>query len=88
MRASREGNQPISTVADYIVKAVDKSFDDLRDKTVLVFDPSNVGRITLLGGPVSILLERTPADTWNVVAEGKTAPAKPEVGEQPSEPDP
>lgn len=74
-----EGDQPISTVADYIVKAVDKSFDDLRDKTVLVFDPSNVGRITLLGGPVSILLERTPADTWNVVAEGKTAPAKPEV---------
>ena len=40
-----EGDQPISTVADYIVKAVDKSFDDLRDKTVLVFDPSNVGRI-------------------------------------------
>ncbi len=74
-----EGNQPISTVADYIVKAVDKSFDDLRDKTVLAFDEAKVGRITLMGGPVSILLERAPGDKWNVVAEGKTAPAKPEV---------
>src|SRR5271167_692662 len=43
-----QGNQPVATVADYIVKAVDKSFDDLRDKTVLVFDESKVGRITLL----------------------------------------
>jgi hypothetical protein len=74
-----EGNQPISTVADYIVKAVDKSFDDLRDKTVLAFDEAKVERITMSGGPVSILLERAPGDKWNVVAEGKTAPAKPEV---------
>jgi hypothetical protein len=74
-----EGNQPVSTVADYIVKAVDKSFDDLRDKTVLAFDEAKVGRITLIGGPVSILVERVPGDKWNVVAEGKTAPAKPEV---------
>jgi hypothetical protein len=74
-----DGNQPVATVADYIVKAVDKSFDDLRDKTVLAFDESNVGRITLFGGPVSLLLERTAGDKWNVVAEGKTAPAKPEV---------
>jgi uncharacterized protein DUF4340 len=74
-----EGNQPISTVADYIVKAVDKSFDDLRDKTVLAFDEAKVGRITMIGGPVSILLERAPGNKWNVVAEGKTAPAKPEV---------
>lgn len=74
-----EGNQPVSTVADYLVKAVDKSFDDLRDKSVLAFDESKVARITLIGGPVSILLERAPGDKWNVVAEGKTAPAKPEV---------
>jgi len=74
-----EGNQPVSTVADYIVKAVDKSFDDLRDKTVLAFDEPKVARITLIGGPVSILLERTPGDKWNVIAEDKTVPAKPEV---------
>ena len=74
-----EGNQPVSTVADYLVKAVDKSFDDLREKTVLAFDEAKVARITLIGGPVSILLERAPGDKWNVVAEGKTVPAKPEV---------
>lgn len=74
-----EGDQPICTVADYIVKAFDKSFDDLRDKTVLAFDEANVARITLIGGPVSILLERAAGDKWNVIAEGKTAPARPEV---------
>jgi Domain of unknown function (DUF4340) len=76
-----EGNQPVATVPDYIVKAVNKSFDDLRDKTVLAFDQSNVGRITLLGGPVSILVQRGADNKWSVVAEGKTAPAKPEVAD-------
>src|SRR3984893_17814994 len=45
-----EGNQPTKKVADYVVKAVDKSLDDLRDKTVLAFDESKVTRITLIGG--------------------------------------
>jgi hypothetical protein len=74
-----QGDRPICTVPDYIVKAVDKSFDDLRDKTVLTFDETKVARMTLIGGPVSIVLERAPGNKWNVIAEGKTAPAKPEV---------
>jgi hypothetical protein len=48
---------------------------------VLAFDQSNVGRITLLGGPVSILVQRGADNKWSVVAEGKTAPAKPEVAD-------
>ena len=74
-----EGDRPVLTIADYIVKAIDKSFDDLRDKTVLAFDQAQVARITLIGGPVSIVVERAPGKQWNVIAEGKTAPAQPEV---------
>jgi hypothetical protein len=74
-----EGDRPIATVADYIVKAVDKTFDDLRDKSVLPFDKADVARMTVVGGPLSILVERAPNDKWNVVAEGKTLAARPEV---------
>jgi hypothetical protein len=71
-----EGDRPVVTLADYIIKAVDKTFDDLRDKSVLPFDESKVSRITLIGGPVSIVLERAPGEKWNVIAQGRTAPAE------------
>jgi uncharacterized protein DUF4340 len=74
-----EGNQPVVTIGDYVVSAVDKSFDDLRDKTVLAFDDAKVARLTLIGGPVSIALQRAPGGQWNVIAKGRTAPAQPEV---------
>jgi Domain of unknown function (DUF4340) len=74
-----EGDRPVCTIADYVVKAVDKSFNDLRDKTVLAFDEAKVARMTLIGGPVSMVLERGSGGKWNVIAEGKTVPAKPEV---------
>ncbi len=74
-----EGDRPVLTIADYIVKAIDKSFDDLRDKTVLTFDEAQVARITLIGGPVSIVVERASGNQWNVIARGKTVPAQPEV---------
>jgi hypothetical protein len=74
-----EGNQPVVTTGDYIVGAFDKSFDDLRDKTVLAFDDAKVARLTLTGGPVSIVLQHAAGSQWNVIAEGRTAPAQPEV---------
>lgn len=74
-----EGDRPVCTVADYIIKAVDKSFDDLRDKTVLAFDKANVARVTLIGGPVSIVVESAPGDKWNVITAGRTVPAEPQV---------
>ena len=76
---SGEGDRPVLTIANYIVNAIDKSFDDLRDKTVLAFDEAQVARITLIGGPVSIVVERGSGNKWNVIAEGKTAPAQPVV---------
>ncbi len=76
---TNQDDRPVCTIGDYIVKAVDKSFDDLRDKTVLRFDQSKVARITMFGGPISIVLQRTPDNKWSVIAQGKTVPAKPEV---------
>jgi hypothetical protein len=35
--------------------------------------------MTLIGGPVSIVLERVHNDKWNVIAEGKSVAAKPEI---------
>jgi Domain of unknown function (DUF4340) len=76
---TNQDDRPVCTIGDYIVKAVDKSFDQLRDKTVLRFDQSKVARITMFGGPISIVLQRTPDNKWNVIAQGKTVPATPEV---------
>ena len=47
---------------------------------MLAFDQSNVGRITLLGGRFRSR-QRGADNKWSVVAEGKTAPAKPEVAD-------
>jgi hypothetical protein len=74
-----EGDQPVVTIADYLVKGFDQSFDDLRDKTVFAFDEAKVARLTMIGGPVSIVVERAPGGKWNVIAAGRTAPAQPEV---------
>lgn len=74
-----QGDRPICTVGDYIVKTLDKSFDDLRDKSVLPFDESRVARMTIIGGPVSIVVERGSDGKWTVLAGGRTAPAQPEV---------
>jgi hypothetical protein len=76
-----EGDQPVCTVASYIVKAVDKSFDDLRDKTVMRFAPADVTRVTLIGGPVSLVLERAGEGKWQVSSQGRVAPAETPVAE-------
>lgn len=70
-----EGNQPVCTVADYLLKAIGHSFDEFRDKTVLPLEQSNVGRIMLAGGPVAVTMTRSTGDTWTVASNGKTVPA-------------
>jgi hypothetical protein len=64
---------PIFTVTNDVFAAVNKSFDDLRDKTVMRFDPVKVARITFIGGPIDETLERRNNGTWNISAAGKTA---------------
>jgi hypothetical protein len=71
-----EGDQPVCTVAEYVVKELSKSYDDLRDKTVLRFDPKNVARISIAGGPVQIVIASAGKDKWTVTGGGHTVPAE------------
>jgi len=76
-----EGDRPVCTVASYIVSVVSKSFDDLRDKTVMRFNPDAVARVTLIGGPVSLVLERAGKERWQVRSQGRVAAAETTVAE-------
>jgi Domain of unknown function (DUF4340) len=67
---------PIYTVAPWVMSGVDKSVLNLRDKTVLTFDPSKVETITL--NPIDkpqFVIKRAAGGKWNVVGDNKTSPA-------------
>lgn len=71
-----EGDQPVCTVAEYVVKELGKGYDDLRDKSVLRFDPKDVARISIAGGPVQIVIDSAGKDKWTVTGAGRTVPAE------------
>ncbi|HJU28432.1 MAG TPA: DUF4340 domain-containing protein, partial [Candidatus Binataceae bacterium] len=81
IRRGEGSDRPVATVYQDVFTAADKDFDDLRDKTVLVFNPSDVDRATIAGGPISEVLERGANGKWNIAAEGKSAPAETLVAE-------
>ncbi len=67
---------PIYTVAPWVMSGVDKSVLNLRDKTVLSFDPGLVMTVTVK--PIDkpqFTLARAESGKWNVVADGKASPA-------------
>ena len=67
---------PIYTVAPWVMSGVDKSVLNLRDKTVLTFDPSKVETITLKpGDKPQFAIKRAEGGKWNVAGDGKTSPA-------------
>jgi hypothetical protein len=77
-----QGNvRPVATVANTVFNIADKSLDDLRDKTVLTLDQSQVGRIVITGGPFDETLARAPGDKWSITTAGKTAAAEVPVAE-------
>jgi hypothetical protein len=69
-------SNPAYTLTNDVFAAINKSFDDLRDKTVMHFDPAKVASVTFVGGPVNETLQRRGADKWTVTAVGKTAAAE------------
>lgn len=69
-------DDPVYTVTKDIFASANVGYDDLRDKTVLRFDPSQVSRITIMGGPVDETLERQGENKWAITSDGKTAPAE------------
>lgn len=67
---------PIYTVAPWVMNGVDKSLLNLRDKTVLAFDPAKVESFSIKPeDKPQFALMRAAGGKWNIVADGKTAPA-------------
>lgn len=81
VRRGEGGNQPIATVTNDVFTLAARSVDDLRDKTLIEFDQSNVGRVELIGGPVNEVLERKPGGKWVVTGGGRTATPEVPVAE-------
>jgi hypothetical protein len=81
VRRGEGSEQPIASVAEYVFSAANKTFDDLRDKTLLVFDRSSVERIAVAGGPPPAIVARAPGGKWSIAGEGKTANAEVLVAE-------
>jgi len=75
-RSGEGSSRPVFTITNDMVAAVNKNFDDLRDRKVLSFKRDDVGRITLAGGPNNLTLEKDAAGKWTVSSGGKNAPAE------------
>jgi len=81
VRRGEGSDQPVVSVADYLFTIANKTFDDLRDKTLLTFDQSNVERIVVGGGPPPSTLARAPGGKWSITAGGKSGNAEVLVAE-------
>ena len=58
VRRGEGADQPVCTVANMVFNSANKSLDDLRDKTLITLDQSQVGRIVITGGPFNETLAR------------------------------
>ena len=67
---------PIYTIAPWVMSGVDRAVLNLRDKTVLSFDSSQIDTIEIKpSDKPQFEIKRAGNDKWNVVAAGKTSPA-------------
>jgi len=75
-RTGDNPTDPVYTVPSSLITTASKSFDDLRDKTVLHFDPATVARINFKGGPVDETIERSADNKWMLTSGGKNVAAE------------
>lgn len=68
-----EGDEQVYKVGAYMAKNVGKKLDDLRDLTLMSFDPAKVNKLKLEVGAKSAVLQKE-GGAWKVVAP-KTMPA-------------
>jgi hypothetical protein len=71
----RGGAPSVYTVDDSLIGKVNLSLFDLRDKTVLNFDPQKIGRVNVENHGKQYALARDPAGKWQVSRDGKSSPA-------------
>jgi Domain of unknown function (DUF4340) len=73
--AKRGGEDSVYTVESALVGKVNLGLLDLRDKTVMGFDPLNVGRLEIENHAKQFTLAREAAGKWQVTQDAKSSPA-------------
>lgn len=72
----KRGSEPyVFSVEDTLIGKVNLNVLDLRDKTVMAFDPAKTGRLEIDNRGKQYTLERGKDGKWQVTANGKTSPA-------------
>lgn len=71
----RAGDDSVFTVADTLLGKINLGLLDLRDKTVLGFDPLKAGRVEIENHGKQFTLARDAAGKWQVTAGNKSSPA-------------
>jgi hypothetical protein len=72
----KRGSAPsVYTVDDSLVGKVNLSLFDLRDKTVMGFDPVKIGRVDVENHGKQYTLARDSSGKWQVTNNGKSSPA-------------
>jgi len=66
---------PVYTVHQYVASGLDKSVLDLRDKTVMGFEPSAVESADVKAASGEFLLKRSADGRWDVIEGAKSSPA-------------
>ena len=66
---------PVYTVHQYVTSGLDKSVLDLRDKTVMAFEPAAVESADVKAASGEFLLKRSAGGKWDVIEGGKSSPA-------------
>jgi len=73
--AKRGGENSVYTVEDALLAKVNLSAWDLRDKTVMAFDPLKIGRLEIENHGKQFTLSRDQAGKWQVTDGKKSSPA-------------
>jgi len=71
----RGAEDSVFTVEDDLLTKVNLGLFDLRDKTVMGFDPQKIGRLEIENHGKQFTLSRDAAGKWQVTDGGKTLPA-------------
>jgi hypothetical protein len=80
-RRGQGSDQPVVTVDSYILTGINKSFDDLRDKTVLGLDRTKVDHLIIASPKYDETLVRTGGSKWTITSNDKSATAEALVAE-------
>ena len=73
--ARRGERAAVYTVHPWVMSSIDKSVLELRDKTVMSFDPSKVETVKVDSEGKQFTLKRASGGKWDLVDNGTTAPA-------------